>query len=190
MNYDRMVTRALLCLFLAGATACADGEGGERASGTGSELRCAHDVLEADISSAPWAGAAVDPATQELRLEESGPYIVSSTYGIPQLDSNGAPSERYQRMLGAVQAQLQNDPGLLAVQLSSSDDCSSGRTLAVWRSEEQMYEFVTSPAHLAVMGAANELLQPGYAVTHWQAASREQISLREAVRQLSAVKAR
>ena len=191
MNCDRWVTRAFSCLVLAGATACADDDPhARRPDGNGSALRCQHDVLESDISSSPWMGPAVDPATNQLTLEGAGPYIVSSTYGVPQLDANGDIPPRYGQMFGAIQTQLATDPGLLAVQLSSSDECRSGRTLAVWRSEERMYEFVTSPAHLAAMSSVKELLRPGYAVTHWEAASRDQIDLREAVRQLSAIEAR
>ena len=48
-----------------------------------------------------------------------------------------------------------------------------------------MYAFVTSPAHLDAMAAARDILMPGYAVTHWQARTPEQVSMSEAVRQLA-----
>jgi len=87
-------------------------------------------------------------------------------------------------MFGAIEAQLESQPGLLALRLSSSIECGSGRTLAIWQSEDAMYAFVTSPAHFEAMKAVDDLLVPGYAVTHWEATSREEMTHEEAVRQL------
>jgi heme-degrading monooxygenase HmoA len=152
---------------------------------SGQPLRCAHDVLEADLESSPWMGPAADPESNELMLTDGASYIVSSTYGVPHRpDPSGPPPPKYLEMFGAIEAQLQSQPGLLALRLSSSNDCGSGRTLAVWRSEDEMYAFVTSPAHFEAMKAAGELLQPGYAVTHWEASSRAEMTHEEAVRQL------
>jgi heme-degrading monooxygenase HmoA len=72
----------------------------------------------------------------------------------------------------------------LALQLASSAGCASGRTLAVWSSEDAMYEFVTSPAHAAAMAAADEVLLPGFRVTHWEESSAERISFTEGVRRM------
>jgi hypothetical protein len=44
-----------------------------------------------------------------------------------------------------------------------------------------MYDFGTSPAHVAALGAVSEILQPGYAVTHWDATSAAQLRFAEAV---------
>jgi hypothetical protein len=65
--------------------------------------------------------------------------------------------------------------------LGASEPCGSGPTLALWRSEEEMYDFGTSPAHVAALGAVIEILQPGYAVTHWDATSAAQLRFAEAV---------
>jgi hypothetical protein len=78
----------------------------------------------------------------------------------------------------------------LALQLAQSDACGSGRTLAIWESEEKMYEFVMSRAHLDAMIAVNDIVMPGYAVTHWQASSADQVTLAEATRQLAKAHAR
>jgi len=165
--------------------ACDDGKekAGPRADGGAA---CAHDVLERDLSDDGPQGPAVDPATGELKLEGGKEYVVSSTYGIPKPGTDGAPiTERYLQLFGAVQEQLQNEPGLLALRLSQSDSCGSGRTLAIWRSEEDMYHFVTSDAHVAAMTAVREVLMPGYAVTHWNASSPDHMTFDEAARKLA-----
>ena len=112
--------------------------------------------------------------------------MVSSTYGAPKPGPDGAPTQRYLELFSAIEEQLQKEPGLVAMKLASSDSCGSGRTLAVWKSEEEMYDFVTSAAHLAAMQDADEVLKPGYGVTHWSATSLEQTSWQEAVRRVKA----
>jgi uncharacterized protein YebE (UPF0316 family) len=47
-----------------------------------------------------------------------------------------------------------------------------------------MQDFVTTGPHLEAMSSANELLQPGYAVTHWTASSRDQMTLMAAPKHL------
>jgi heme-degrading monooxygenase HmoA len=132
----------------------------------------------------------VDPATGSVRVVEGQHYVVSSTYGVPKPTSDGKlVSDRYLALFGAVAEQLEREPGLIALQLGQSNACGSGRTLAIWRSEEEMYDFVTSRAHLDAMTAADEILQPGYAVTHWDATSATQFSMQEAVRQLAKIEA-
>lgn len=149
-----------------------------------STARCTASVLEADLEVDPPAGPGVDSGGKP-RLEPGSHYVVSSTYGVPVRGEGGAPvSDRYVQLFGAVQAQLEKQPGLLAISLGTSAACGSGRTLALWRSEEEMYDFVTSPAHVAAMKAASEILQPGYAVTHWDATAGETLTFNEAVQHL------
>lgn len=142
---------------------------------------CTATTLEPDLEAAPLAGPGVNPDTGKLELPNGMHYVVSSTYGVPRPGPDGAGiSPRYLTLFDAVSKQLEKERGLLAIALASSDSCGSGRTLAVWRSEETMYDFVTSDAHLAAMTAAPEILQPGYAVTHWDATSLDQITFDEA----------
>jgi heme-degrading monooxygenase HmoA len=149
---------------------------------------CTHDQLEADLQTEGFMGPLVDPTTRELKLVAGEQYVVSSTYGVPKPGEDGAPlTERYRQLFGAVEQQLKREPGLLALQLSQSDACGSGRTLAIWKTEDQMYDFVLSQAHRDAMSAASEILQPGYAVTHWSATSTGQMTLAEATRQLAEV---
>jgi heme-degrading monooxygenase HmoA len=149
---------------------------------------CSHDVLEPDLEADAFVGPAVDPTTGALMLAPGGRYVVSSTYGVPKPDPDGTPvSQRYLTLFAAVEAQLAQQPGLLALALGQSQGCHAGRTLALWRSEEEMYDFVTSPAHLAAMRAARDILQPGYAVTHWDATSAEDVTFARAVAQLAKI---
>jgi hypothetical protein len=134
------------------------------------ELRCVADVIEPDLDIGAMGGSAVDEETGSYKLKEGQEVVVSSTYGIPKraAEGGGLPPG-YQDLMGRIIQQLQGQPGLLAVQLGNSPSCNSGRTLAVWESEELMYKFVMSAPHLEAMSGANELLKPGYAVMHWTA---------------------
>ena len=163
--------------------ACGDDTGTDSKTNP-STARCTAGVLESDLAVDPLMGPGVDSGGK-LKLEPGGQYVVSSTYGVPVPGADGARvSDRYLQLFGAVQAQLEKQPGLLAMSLGTSDACGSGRTLALWRSEEEMYDFVTSPAHMAAMKAASEILQPGYEVTHWDATTAESVTFSEAVRHL------
>lgn len=177
--------RAILVGCSLGLLACGGDDGGP--SGANQGALCNAETLEADLDSSPFNGPGVDPTTGELKLEPGSTYVISSTYGAPKPGPNDAPvTERYLELFAAIEEQLKKEPGLLAMKLASSDACGSGRTLAVWKSEEEMYDFVTSAAHLAAMREANEVLKPGYAVTHWNATTLDQTSWQEAVRQVKA----
>jgi hypothetical protein len=167
------------------APACGDDDD-KTTDGKQSSL-CDVRTLEADLDATPFMGPGVDPATGELTMEAGSSFVVSSTYGVPERGADGVPTQRYLEIFSAIQEQLGVQPGLVALKLASSESCGSGRTLAIWKSEDEMYDFVTSDAHLAAMKEANELLKPGFGVTHWSATSAEQTSWQEAVKQLSAV---
>lgn len=168
---------AFVCVVIAG---CAS-DGNANNDGVAparSELRCHAAEIEPDLESDFVAGSAVDRSTGELQLQQGREYMVSSTYGIPKRGADGEYlSPRYEALMGMIIQKLQTQPGLLALQVSSSERCKSGRTLAVWESEDLMYDFVTTGPHLEAMSAAEELLQPGYAVSHWSASSPDQMTL-------------
>ncbi|WP_437605444.1 antibiotic biosynthesis monooxygenase [Sorangium sp. So ce834] len=150
---------------------------------------CTGGVLEADLEADQLSGPGVDPATGALLPPPEGSsYTVSATYGMPR--PGEAVMEKYVQYFGAIQAQLASQPGLVAIQLAQSPSCGSGRTLAVWSSTEAMYEFVMSPAHLAAMDAVNELLLPNYAVTHWEAARADEVTMAEGALHIQATDAR
>ena len=166
-------------------SACGDDDG-KKADGNEAAL-CNSGTLESDLDSTAFMGPAVDPATGEFKMEPGVTYVVSSTYGTPVPGPDGAPvTQRYLELFSAIEEQLQKEPGLLAMKLANSDKCGSGRTLAVWKSEEEMYDFVTSAAHLAAMDEVSDVLKPGYGVTHWNADSLQQTTWEEAVRRVKA----
>jgi heme-degrading monooxygenase HmoA len=172
---------SVLLLSWACVSAACDDEGARAPT----KQACASGTLEADLDGTPWQGSAVDESG-ELMLSSGRSYMLSSTYGIPVPGPDGAPiTEKYGQLLAAIQEQLMKQPGLLAFRLGSSDACRSGRTLAVWESEEAMYEFVASPAHAAAMAAVHEVLRPGYGVTHGQTTQLDQISFAQGARQLA-----
>ncbi|WP_437585817.1 antibiotic biosynthesis monooxygenase family protein [Sorangium sp. So ce1000] len=146
---------------------------------------CTGGVLEADLEADALTGPGVDPETGKLRPPPEGSsYTVSATYGVRR--QGDAVMERHLQIFGAIQAQLASQPGLLAIQLGYSPSCGSGRTLAVWASTDAMYDFVMSPAHLAGIDAADELLEPTYVVTHWETAETDGITLPDSVRRIQA----
>ncbi|WP_438003701.1 hypothetical protein WME89_33205 [Sorangium sp. So ce321] len=150
-----------------------------------SDPECTGGALEADLQAAPLSGPGVDPETGKLRPPPEGSsYTISATYGVPL--PGDAAREKYMQYFGAIQAQLASQPGLVAIQLAQSPSCGSGRTLAVWASTDEMYAFVMSPAHVAAVDAVNELIEPNYAVTHWEAASTDEITQEEAARRIKA----
>jgi len=178
------VSRPLaLLVYVAASSACAADKDGQTQVAV--QALCRASTLEPDLDALALTGPGVNPDTGELDLPSGTSYVVSSTYGVPKPGEDGAGvSARYLTLFDGVSKQLAKQPGLVAMQLSSSETCGSGRTLAIWASEEMMYDFVTSQAHLAAMSAAPEILQPGYAVTHWTATSADQATFVEAVRHL------
>ncbi|MET0285900.1 MAG: hypothetical protein ABW352_15570 [Polyangiales bacterium] len=137
-------------------------------SGGGKGIECNAAFLEADLDSSPFMGPGVDQG--ELKLAPDHEYVVSTTYGVPNRGADGTRvPPAYTAAFGAIQEQLGKQRGLIAYQLGSSEACGSGRTLAIWESEDAMYDFVVSPAHLAAMMQVNALLEPGYAVAHYNA---------------------
>jgi heme-degrading monooxygenase HmoA len=177
--FARRLQACALALITLGA--CGDDDG------KSDVVECNAATLESDNDPSPWMGPAAD-ASGKLQLDPSKKYVVSTTYGMPVPGPDGAPvTAMYQQIFGRIQQQLMSQQGLLALNLAGSDKCASGRTLAVWESEDAMYDFVTSDAHTAAMTNVHTLLKPGYAVTHYQADALAQISWEAAVPHLAEV---
>ena len=119
---------------------------------------CTRDTLEDDLQMSPLMGPAV--SNGELA---PGDYIVTTTYLQIKADKNG----RLEELLGPVMADLGTRDGLLALAFGNSGTCNAARTLAAWRDETAMLEFVVSEAHAAAMASASELNRGGSATTHW-----------------------
>lgn len=147
---------------------------------------CTSAQLESDLEASPFMGPGADPVTGELKLTAGRQYMVSSTYGVPVRGPDGAPvTAEYGEIFAAVEQQLAKESGLVAFKLASSAACKSGRTLAVWDSEDAMYAFVVSPAHARAMQRADAILQPGYGVTHWEAGRKEEMTFEKGVQMLA-----
>ena len=171
----------LLMVLCIGCGSCASDDKPDVAESK-AELRCVAGTVEPDLDMTPMGGSALDAESGTYKLQGGEQVTVSSTYGIPKAGLDDVQSSaQYQELMGRIIAQLQTQPGLLALQLGTSDSCGSGRTLAVWESEDAMYEFVTSPPHMEAMTNVHDLVKPGYAVTHWSASKPEQLSIQEAV---------
>jgi heme-degrading monooxygenase HmoA len=175
---------AMLLACLALASACSDD--GKVQSPSSAASHCSPSTLEADLEADPLAGPGVDPATGKLLFAPGSSYVVSSTYIVPKAGPDGAsPTAQYEQLFPPLLEQLQQESGLLAIRLGTSDSCRSGRTLAIWKSEADMYHFVTSRAHAAAMKAVNDVAEPGFEVVHWTATSPEQTTWSEAMTRLA-----
>lgn len=153
------------------------------ASGGGTDA-CDHGALEADMETQPVFGPGVDVATGQIKSPPSGSsYVVSTTYGVPK--PGEAVRERWGQLFNAIIEELPSHQGFVALELATSTACGSGRTLAVWTSEEAMFDFVAGPAHAEAMAASGDVLQSGTAVAHWEAQKPEEMTFEEAARRLA-----
>lgn len=148
------------------------------------EPRCTRAVLEADIQYATLlTGSGVDPGTGRLVAPPPSGYAVSTTY--LALKRDAASRARFQQLLGPVTSDLRHQPGLRAVQVSSSKDCVTARTLTVWQDEAAMLAFVSGTAHGNASAGIAEVSRGGSAVAHWHATTADQASWVYAAQQLS-----
>lgn len=126
---------------------------------------CSRDVIEPDWQPSPLAGAGVDAKTGMLVAPKSGSYIVSTTY--LALKPGAETGQRFGALMGPIMAQLKMQRGLAALTFSTSQKCSTARTLSVWEDEASMFDFVASPAHLSAVRAVGEVSRGGSLVHHY-----------------------
>jgi hypothetical protein len=177
---DMVFSHTLSCGLALGALAlalpvasCSDdggpggaGAGGEAAQGGGGENdaypNCKKGEMEADfVEDTPLAGPGVDPETGAL---VEGSYFIATTY----LAMKPGTLETVMELSGPVIGELTASPGFVAVSTANSSSCLALRTLTVWESEEQMFEFVAGPAHNAAMGEMHELSRGTSNTISWQ----------------------
>jgi quinol monooxygenase YgiN len=115
----------------------------------------------------PLSGPGYDPVTG-FTGTPLATYVVSATQIYVRPEQQNAFFEQ----AGKVVAQLGETPGLVAFGLGTDSACGDSRTIGVWESEDALYEFVGSGAHLTAMQMANELGFTGR-TTHWNATSEE-----------------
>lgn len=112
---------------------------------------CSKGVLEADREiTLPHTGPGVDPSTGKVA---PGSYHVSTTYLALRPGKEPLAGE----LAGPVIESIFGMPGLVAVAASRSSSCAALRTLTVWQTEEAMFAFVASPAHVRAMAQTAEV---------------------------------
>jgi hypothetical protein len=144
------------------------------AGDAGNEL-CRAGVMEPDANVLPFAGRGV--AEGGALMPFTGEVHVSTTYVRIDPDAN----MRFQELSGAVIADAQSRPGLLALGLEISAGCGSARTLTVWESMDAMLQFVVAPAHAQAMTEATDVSLAGSTVVHWTTSDVAEASWDEAV---------
>jgi heme-degrading monooxygenase HmoA len=143
---------------------------------------CARGALESDLQLNPMTGPMVDEGT--LMAPGNEGYVVSSTF--LRLQDDETSTKRFLELSGAIIAGLARRPGNLAFQVGLSASCNTARTLSVWSSTEEMYEFVISDEHMAAVNAVSEVSRGGSVVVHWDAATLEESTWEEGARKLAA----
>jgi heme-degrading monooxygenase HmoA len=139
---------------------------------------CIRSVLETDLGQPALRGPGVDPTT--TRLAE-GTYVISTTY--LQVRS-GEGMKTFQPLSRELTAFFSTSPGVVASALVGSPSCQTARTLVVWRDEQAMFDFVTSPVHRRAVQATATISRGGSVFLHWTGPASE-ATWDEAVRRMS-----
>ena len=171
------IMTALLVLAAACGDEASDGAGGGGTDGTGTgggggeavdPYAHLYSCDDAAFSEArPLSGPGYDPMTGFTGTPKAT-YVVSAT----QIYVRPEEQNEFFSQVGKVVGQLAETPGLVAYALGSDATCGDSRTIAVWESEDALYEFVGSGAHVAAMQLAPDLSFTGR-TTHWDATSEE-----------------
>lgn len=106
----------------------------------------------------PLAGPGYDPQTG-LVGEPQDSYVMHTTQIM--LRPDGEAQGYFFELNDAVSQQLETTAGLVGYSLAIEPTCGFLRTMGVWESEEAMYGFVTSGAHLEAMSHSTEVAITG-----------------------------
>jgi hypothetical protein len=138
---------------------------------------CAKADVEPDlVTSLELTGPGVNPTTRTLT---PGNYHVATTYLALQPGKIDLALEHS----GPVIEGLFELPGFVAVMISGSASCNTLRTLTLWASEEALFDFVASPAHIRAMAQTTNLSRGTSNTITWEG-NAESATWREAARQL------
>lgn len=149
------------------------------------EPACTRGKLEPDLAFvSPMAGPAVDPATGAITPPPAAGYVISSTY--LAMRPEPAAQQRFGELTGPLMQALATAPGLLALQLGTSESCGTARTFSIWRDEDAMYAYVVGPAHSAAIAGVTEVSRGGSVATHWISTNVAQMTWQAAAAQLAA----
>jgi heme-degrading monooxygenase HmoA len=103
----------------------------------------------------------------ELTTDAPGPFTVSTTKLILKEGDRDAQG-LFDDNMEAMNAVVQEAPGLVAVAMSQTIGGATYRTLSVWESEETMLEWVVGETHGEAMAALADHADPTSSVTSWQ----------------------
>jgi heme-degrading monooxygenase HmoA len=180
---SRCLAPLLLSLGLAAAACGGDDDDGAAVDAAPSAT-CDRGVIEPDNEAqGPLAGPGVDPETGELRAPPAAGYHVSTTYLQIQPDAQ----QLFSELVAPIVQQLGAQPGLLAIQLTTSVECGTGRTLTIWESEEAMFGFVLGDVHQAAVGRIDDVSRGASAFATWTATSLDQTTWEAAADRLADV---
>lgn len=136
------------------------------------ETKCTKDSLEAD---------GLD--SDELTTLPAGQYVISTTY--LRLPHTKSALKRFNELVAPMTDELKAQQGLVRVTTRLSSSCNTARTLSVWKSELEMYRFVSGPSHAKAMGAVTQVSRGGSVTTHW-AGSQADATWQKATQMLAA----
>jgi quinol monooxygenase YgiN len=122
---------------------------------------CIRSYAEPDLQISPLTGAGVDASGTIA----PGPYLLSSTF--LRLSTTTTGQQAFQSAFKGISETLASQPGLVAYQVATSNECLTARTLSVWKDDASMYGFVGSPAHAHAMAEMSKISRGGGVVTHW-----------------------
>ncbi|MGK3966840.1 antibiotic biosynthesis monooxygenase [Sorangium sp. So ce118] len=151
-----------------GASSASEGAAGGPNGGGGAPFDgCYKGELEPDREGAlELAGPGVDAATGALK---PGSYLVSTTYLAMKPEMAQTASELADPVVEGMFAMK----GFVAMAGARSSSCAALRTLTVWESEQDMFAFVGSPAHVRAMGQAHSISRGTSNVISWEGSERE-----------------
>jgi heme-degrading monooxygenase HmoA len=150
----------------------ATGQGGEAGGAPADAYAHLYECQEVAFEEGkPLSGPGYDPMTGFVGTPQAK-YIVHTTQIYVRPEQENA----FFQAAGKVIAQLSQTDGLVAYALAGDDGCGVQRTMGVWESEEALYAFVGSGAHVEAMQKTGELSFTGR-TTNWEATSDEVLAL-------------
>ncbi len=125
------------------------------------DSRCVRGTLESDLQKLVVVGPGADQVS-------GGSHVISSTF--IRIRPTAAGQQAFNDALKPINAELSSVPGVLSLELGTSVECLTARTLVVWKDQAAMYAFSTGPAHSAAVANVAAISRGGSVVTHWVAA--------------------
>ena len=141
-----------------------DGSGTTHDSTDTGTAACVDDDLEVS----DFAGPGYDAAQGGLLEPLQDKYIASTTVLVLRPET----VEEFRATVGAMIPVLTQNPGLVGFSTGTSMKCGTARTMAVWRDQTAMMNFVASDEHVAGMQRTQEFSTTG-TVTSWEVTRAE-----------------